>query len=432
VQALDWVLTAALAECAALWGVGASVLSLPLAQAVTFLGVSASLKIGLWLTESYPACVKERAYGFGGLALGAILGVVAAVALAPDAQSAGALAALLPMTALVMAGVHVAARTWTEAGRSAGMFGETVILIGATKAAQRFCEHAGRSGDVRVLAVIDDRLLRTPPFVGATPAPGNVTQLLQWDGLPFVDRIVVALPQKAEARVRETLEKLSSLPQRVDLLLDYQAHAVQGRDLDTIGDAPLIQLAGKRAGAFGAALKRGLDLAVGALLLTLAAAPMLAIALAVRLESRGPALTRQLCLGLNNRPIAVRRFRCARGETATPTRLGALLRASGLDGLPMLLGVLKGEMSLVGPRPHAAGLRVARRCPERIVADYAHRHRVKPGLTGPAQIDGDQGAPRNAAELRRSIERDLAYAARASLWLDLQILARSLYRRRRR
>jgi lipopolysaccharide/colanic/teichoic acid biosynthesis glycosyltransferase len=183
--------------------------------------------------------------------------------------------------------------------------------------------------------------------------------------------------------------------------------------------------------------KRAQDLALGSLMLAAMAIPMLIIALAVKIDSRGPVLYRQRRHGFNNRVITVLKFRTMRHETeasarpAQPgdpriTRIGAWLRPYSLDELPQLINVLAGEMSLVGPRPHAIDLKAAERELSHIVADYAHRHRVKPGITGWAQVNGSRGAVRTPACVRRRLKLDLEYVAGASLWLDLQILLRTV------
>jgi lipopolysaccharide/colanic/teichoic acid biosynthesis glycosyltransferase len=163
---------------------------------------------------------------------------------------------------------------------------------------------------------------------------------------------------------------------------------------------------------------------------------MLAIAVAVKLDSSGPVLYRQRRHGFNNRVITILKFRTMRHDPGAPlrqvvqddprvTRIGRLLRLTSLDELPQLINVLRGEMSLVGPRPHAVGMKAAERELDDIIAEYAHRHRVKPGITGWAQINGSRGPVDTPAAVRKRVRMDLEYVSRASLWFDLQILART-------
>lgn len=185
-----------------------------------------------------------------------------------------------------------------------------------------------------------------------------------------------------------------------------------------------------RAGE-GEAVKRAFDL-VGAGLLCLLLAPLLVIiAVLIRLTSEGPVLFRQMRGGLHGRPFEIYKFRTMTvqpGEAALVqayrhdprvTPLGRILRRTSLDELPQLFNVLKGDMSLVGPRPHALGhdSEFARR-----VADYHRRHQVKPGITGWAQVCGCRGETRTDEALRRRIELDLTYIERRSLWFDLRII----------
>lgn len=425
-QAVDWVLIAAAAEFAALWGAGAGLMSLSIGQAAAFVLAALSLKAGLWITESYrfsPANVRAER-GVGGLALGAIAGLGVATFIAPDAKSAGALAATLPLVAMVMAGAHATLALWTRAAHRMGVFAETVVLIGATDAAQRMAARAAKTGEARVVAIVDDRRARSPACVGEAPVGGGVEDLLAWEGLPHVDRIVITVTQKAEARVRAMIERLRITPNRVDLLLDYQTHSVRGRGAERFNGAAVACVSGRPRNFARIAVKRVQDVVLSAALLALLGAPMLAIALAIRCESRGPALYRRRAHGFNNRPIDLLNFRTT--DEARVTRIGLWLRRTGLDALPQVLSVLKGDMSMVGPRPHAIGMKTADRELAHIVAEYAHRHRVKPGLTGWAQINGARGPLDTAAALRRRVRLDLEYVSRASLWFDLHILARTL------
>jgi len=437
-QALDWLFIILAAELAALWGTGASLAELPLGSAAAFLAVAASLKLGLWLTDTYrvtPARMRTER-GLGGLAFGVMAGLAAAAALAPDARSAAALSATLPFAAMLMAGVHAAISVWTRAAHAKGVFSEIIVLVGATEAAERVVTRLGKSGEARVIAVVEDRLSRTPQQIGVAPVGGNLDDLLAWDGLPHVDRIVITVTQKAEGRVRDIIQRLRTVPNRVDLLLDIDTFNVSGRGADRLAGAALACVSGRPHNHARAFINRVQDIVLASALLVLFAAPMLAIAIAVKLDSRGPVLYRQRRHGFNNRVITLLKFRSMRHDPGAPlrqvcandpriTRVGRFLRRTSLDELPQLFNVLKGDMSLVGPRPHAIGMKAAERELQDIVAEYAHRHRVKPGITGWAQVNGSRGPIETPADVRRRVRYDLDYVARASFWLDMHILLRT-------
>jgi polysaccharide biosynthesis protein PslA len=176
----------------------------------------------------------------------------------------------------------------------------------------------------------------------------------------------------------------------------------------------------------------------GGLVLAAAVLPLcLLVALAIRLESPGPVLFRQRRHGLDNREFLVFKFRTmawreggnfeqTRRNDSRVTRLGRLLRASSLDELPQLLNVLRGEMSLVGPRPHAVDMRTAGLTGPEITPRYVERHRVKPGMTGWAQVNGSRGATVEPADVERRVALDLHYIEHWSPWLDLRILVRTV------
>src|SRR5690606_5554536 len=182
--------------------------------------------------------------------------------------------------------------------------------------------------------------------------------------------------------------RLQPLPNRVDLLLDYDAKSVRGARVQYFDGAAVACVSGRTHSARRAMIKRAQDLVIGAAMLTVAALPMLIIAAAVKLESKGPAVIARRRYGLNNRVIGVLQFRTMTQDAAAPriTRIGDFLRRTGLETLPQFLNVLRGEMSVVGPEPHAVDTTRSECAPEPIASEYAHRHRVKPGLTGWAQV----------------------------------------------
>ncbi len=162
---------------------------------------------------------------------------------------------------------------------------------------------------------------------------------------------------------------------------------------------------------------------------------MALVALAVRLDSPGPVFFRQRRHGFNQEVIVVWKFRSMRHEAADATasrqvsadddritRVGRFIRATSLDELPQIFNVLSGEMSLVGPRPHAIGMKTGETESARLVAEYAHRHRIKPGMTGWAAIKGSRGPVDTEAQVRERVQWDIDYIERQSLWLDLWIM----------
>nr|WP_255575438.1 exopolysaccharide biosynthesis polyprenyl glycosylphosphotransferase [Caldovatus aquaticus] len=252
---------------------------------------------------------------------------------------------------------------------------------------------------------------------------------------------VVALALRgpdASERMARVCERLADQPVRIALALDAAALGRRPRVLTCIGRFALADLAADPHGGLGGIAKRAMDIVLGGGLL-LALSPLLAlVALAIRLESPGPALFRQWRFGLGSRPIQVFKFRTMRheqcdatGERRTAardprvTRIGRILRRTSVDELPQLINVLRGEMSLVGPRPHPLHMRVAGAYYFEAVERYRTRHLVRPGITGWAQINGARGEVDTLEKARRRVALDLWYLDNWSLALDLRILLRT-------
>lgn len=438
--AADWLVVFATAQFAALWGYGLGLAALPTVEAGAVLMCALTLKAGLWLTGVYragPARLGAE-HALGGLALGAIGGLAVSAFAAPDARSAAALAATIPAAAIVLAAVHALYALAMRGAWKRRRFAETAIVIGATDAAARFIARATKEGVLDVVAVVEDRADRAPAVLAGAPVAGGVDDLLSWEHLPKIDRIVICVSHVADARVRTLIEKLRPAPNRVDLLFDFDVAETRGRRIQHVAGAALAIVSGRSTNPARALAKRAQDLVFGALL-TIAFAPvMLAVAAAVKLDSQGPALFKQRRHGLNNRIITIWKFRTmtetACGEEMRQvcagdqriTRIGRFLRATSLDELPQLFNVLKGDMSLVGPRPHAIDMRASEQAMHIIVSDYAHRHRVKPGITGWAQVCGSRGPVETPEAVKKRVRLDLDYIAKASFWLDMWILARTL------
>jgi exopolysaccharide biosynthesis polyprenyl glycosylphosphotransferase len=206
------------------------------------------------------------------------------------------------------------------------------------------------------------------------------------------------------------------------------------------GDIGTFRVMDKPLDEVAALVKRIEDVVIAAICLLITLPLMLMIAVAIKLDSRGPALFRQKRLGANNLPFDLLKFRSMYEEQTDPlghqltragdpriTRVGRFLRMTSLDELPQLINVLKGEMSLVGPRPHALAASAAGVAYARAISDYPIRHRVKPGITGWAQVNGWRGETKTIEQIRRRVEHDLYYVENWSLGFDLLILGRTVF-----
>ncbi|MHA6289523.1 exopolysaccharide biosynthesis polyprenyl glycosylphosphotransferase [Maricaulis sp. CAU 1757] len=377
-----------------------------------------------------------RAFIATGLAGAAAIGLARLAA--PDMAALSATFAVTAVGALALLQTIYAGfiRHWSKAGRLA----RNVVLVGATPNAAKLITANQGSGTVNVVGIFDDRKARAPMALAGTPYLGTTDDLFAWPLLPEVDRIILTVTPKAEARVRSLLARLRALPHTVCLLLDLEQFDPEGTSLEDIVGVRSARVSGYEQPVARLIAKRLQDLVLASLMLVAAAPVMALIALAVRLDSRGPVLFSQIRDGFNGRPIKVRKFRTMRHreqEADAPvrqvefddprvTRLGHFLRKTSLDELPQLWNVLTGEMSLVGPRPHAPNMRTGGTETSRLVAEYAHRHRVKPGLTGWAQINGSRGPLHTPEAARERIRLDLEYISRSGFWFDLWIMLRTL------
>ncbi len=439
----DWALAFSIAHVAIAFGYQLAPTAVTLGQAGVLLGAILSVKAGLWLADAYadPAHSEGRSErAVGGVVLGVLGAIGFAAAASPTPAVFIAIGASAPLAGLAIAGLHALVGLFVRDAAARGALSETVVIVGATEAAERLIAKTAGSTTMRVVAVFDDRADRAPDMIGGAPVLGSIEDLMSWPSLPHVDRIVVCVSQKAEARVRALLERLRIAPNRVDLVLDLDGVCVgEPVSVETLADMPTARISGGGLSQRRATLKRLQDIALSIPILAVFSPFMLIIAALVKLDSPGPALFRQKREGFNNRIITVYKFRTMRHEAAPATgsivqvqandprvtRLGAFLRRTSLDELPQLINVLKGDMSLVGPRPHAVGRKTGDVATSSIVNEYAHRHRIKPGLTGWAQINGSRGPVETAEEVRERVRYDLEYINRASLWFDLWIMLRT-------
>ncbi|HMB76853.1 MAG TPA: exopolysaccharide biosynthesis polyprenyl glycosylphosphotransferase, partial [Kiloniellaceae bacterium] len=254
-----------------------------------------------------------------------------------------------------------------------------------------------------------------------------------------IDQVFVALPWTDDERIRDIALSLSDLPVHVCLAPDMVAYQFTGSPAVTLSGLPMVRLFDRPLSDGDYIAKRLEDIGVSLFALAVTSPLMLIIALAIRLESRGPLFFRQMRQGFNNEPIEVWKFRsmyleasdAAGAQQATTadarvTRVGRFLRRTSLDELPQFFNVLRGEMSVVGPRPHALGTKAEGALFVEVVQRYAARHRVKPGITGWAQVCGWRGETDTAEKIRKRVECDLAYIENWSLWFDFWIMIRTV------
>ncbi len=375
--------------------------------------------------------------------LAALAGEAAALALLSPSVPVATLTRFAALwTPLSVASLLAAHGIWwslIQHWRAQGRLTPNIVVVGATRSAERLVAALLSRREVNVLGVFDDRLGRAPGSVLGVPVLGDTPALLGHRIMPFVDRIVISVPPTAQKRVRALIERLAVLPNAVALLLDGDPDEAESAAMSRIADVPLALISGPPDNAIRALAKRVQDLVIASIAMLVAAPVLAAVALAVRLDSPGPIFFRQRRHGFNNEEIVVWKFRSMRIETQDDratrqvsadddriTRVGRFIRRTSLDELPQILNVLKGEMSLVGPRPHAIGMMTGDVESARLVAEYAHRHRMKPGITGWAAIHGSRGPIDTPADVRRRVALDVEYIERQSFWLDLYIMAMTL------
>ncbi len=301
---------------------------------------------------------------------------------------------------------------------------------------------AAPGNDIHVHGIFDDRSdERSPGVVDGVPRLGTVNDLLAFARTAEIDMLIITLPLSAEARIREILKAVAVLPLDVRLA-DFSNDPGFRRRAVAPPEGGLIELVSRPLRDGELALKRALDI-VGACVAILLLSPVLiGTAIAIRLDSPGPILFRQPRHGYNHKPVLVWKFRSMYAAACDPTarqivtkgdprvtRVGRRIRRWSVDELPQLFNVLTGDLSLVGPRPHAlAAVSSRQEAFEAIVEDYAARHKVRPGITGWAQINGWRGEIDDPDTLRRRVEHDLQYIENWSIWMDLRILFMTPFR----
>jgi putative colanic acid biosynthesis UDP-glucose lipid carrier transferase len=278
-----------------------------------------------------------------------------------------------------------------------------------------------------------DRTAELPANLGRRI--GNVEELVARARLGSVDIVYITFPMRAEERIRALLEQLADSAASVYIVPDFFVFELLHARWTNVNGLPAVSVFENPLFGVDGLLKRSSDLVLGTLLLAVAAVPMLVVSLLVKFSSPGPVFFRQKRYGLDGREILVWKFRTmtccedgpvVRQATADDDRvtpLGRTLRRTSLDELPQLFNVLDGSMSLVGPRPHANAHNEQYR---RLIGGYMLRHKVKPGITGLAQVSGYRGETETLEKMARRVACDHQYIREWSFWLDVKILVKTL------
>ncbi len=324
---------------------------------------------------------------------------------------------------------------WTNEGR----LKRRAVIVGGGNDAAILIEQikAGADKDINLLGLFDDRVgERSPDIVSGYHKLGMVADLVEFARRTPVDLVIVSMPLSAEKRVLDMLTQLWVLP--VDIRLSAHMSKLKFTDkaYSYVGDVPVLDMADKPISDWNLVFKWVLDKVVAVVALVLLSPVMLVTAIAIKLESRGPIFFVQNRHGFNNETIRIYKFRSMRTDmldkTASKlvtkddprvTRVGKFIRRSSIDELPQLLNVLKGELSIVGPRPHAPQAKAENRLYYEAVEGYFARHRVKPGMTGWAQINGWRGETDTIDKIMQRVNHDLYYIEHWSILLDLYIIA---------
>ncbi|MDH5411089.1 MAG: undecaprenyl-phosphate glucose phosphotransferase [Alphaproteobacteria bacterium] len=269
-------------------------------------------------------------------------------------------------------------------------------------------------------------------FRNRYPLLGSIDDFVKWEHNAAIDGAVAVMRAEDRSALEPVLSKLRSVSVDLDLIAGHIDEAWASRPVGKLAGLPVIRVMTQPLNVRQLVLKRLEDIVVSSVALLLLAPVMAIVALAIKLDSPGPVFFRQDRHGFNNSRFSILKFRSMRNDADVLstvaqarrndpriTRLGAFLRRTSLDELPQLFNVLKGEMSIVGPRPHAVqhNDHFANR-----VASYLARHRIKPGITGWAQVNGLRGETDTVEKMSKRVEHDLYYADHWSLYLDLKIM----------
>ncbi|MGW8204891.1 undecaprenyl-phosphate glucose phosphotransferase (plasmid) [Sphingomonas bisphenolicum] len=333
---------------------------------------------------------------------------------------------------------RIAVRLGLRFWRSFGHDRRSAAFIGATETAQRLGDVFARQRwmGIRSLGVFDDRRPSDDRTVALPDQSfgGPVDRLYDLARAGAVSRIYVTLPMAAEQRIKAILDRFGDTTASLYYCPPLFRLDLVGARWDDVYGQPVVSIVESPFEGYSRLVKRAEDVALTLIALPLILPIALLAAIAIKIDTRGPVLFCQTRYGLDGRPFRIWKFRSmrvtdddgfvqARRGDSRVTRVGAFLRRTSVDELPQFINVALGSMSVVGPRPHPVALDDNFRP---LIHRYAVRHKIKPGITGLAQVSGWRGETDTHDKMAQRVVHDIDYLRRWSIWLDLQILARTL------
>ena len=315
------------------------------------------------------------------------------------------------------------------------------VIIGAQHTGRWVIQHFKQKKEklIKVIGIYDDRVnfervsIR-PMNLQTITIKGGINDLINFMRENPVDMVIVTLPYEEEDRIHQVVTRLRVLPVEIHVCPGRISYDLDKSEVVDLGGIPMLKIVGRPLEKGGWLIKQIEDILVAIVVVLLTAPLMLLIMLAIKLESRGPAFYVQQRGGFNSATFGMYKFRTMRYKPGAPvvqaqprdprvTRVGRFLRKHSLDELPQFFNVLKGDMSVIGPRPHAIE---HDREFNAIIAQYISRLRVKPGITGWAQVNGFRGLTNTREKLVKRLEYDLYYIDNWSIWLDLRIILKTV------
>ena len=344
-------------------------------------------------------------------------------------------------SAIALCGFRLITASAAQRLIQSGRLTKNIAIVGASDVGQKLAaKFIQESLGTRLVGIFDERRSRLGKSSNGGTTVHELPELYELLCRGCIDEVVIAIPPHASRRILDLSRRFHPFAVSLRVLAPEGYEHFQVLDSRRYGDIGTFRVMGKPLDEVAALVKRIEDVVIALFCLLVTLPLMLVIALFIKLDSRGPVLFRQKRLGANNLPFDLLKFRSMYVEQTDPlghqltrpgdpriTRAGRFLRGTSLDELPQLINVLRGDMSLVGPRPHALAANAAGISYARAISEYPIRHRVKPGMTGWAQVNGWRGETTTIEQIRRRVEHDLYYIENWSLTFDLLILGRTVF-----